>query len=189
MSRAKPTKTRLSGDRRRAEIVDAAEAVFGRKGFDATRMNDIAEASGVATGLLYKHFPSKDELFAAVIERQAENLATRITAAVSAASNPVDAAMDVWFSVLERPEFHTVDPGGHPGYAELRDRFAAIVTDALRAVYPSATEDRLRLAAAAVVGAAEAAGEAWRAQPGTLSRTEASELAATFVVGGLTALD
>jgi TetR/AcrR family transcriptional regulator, fatty acid metabolism regulator protein len=55
--------TRAKGvpDRRQA-ILDAAVKVFARQGFHACRVSDIADEAGVAYGLLYHYFPSKDEV-------------------------------------------------------------------------------------------------------------------------------
>ncbi|HST14148.1 MAG TPA: TetR/AcrR family transcriptional regulator [Gaiellaceae bacterium] len=47
---------------RRQELLDAAVRVFARKGFHAARVDDIAEEAGVAHGLLYHYFRSKDEV-------------------------------------------------------------------------------------------------------------------------------
>jgi TetR/AcrR family transcriptional regulator, fatty acid metabolism regulator protein len=55
------TRTKAVPDRRRA-ILDAAVRVFARQGFHACRVSDIADEAGVAYGLLYHYFPSKDEV-------------------------------------------------------------------------------------------------------------------------------
>lgn len=47
---------------RRAELLDAAVHVFARKGFHASRVGDVAQEAGVAHGLLYHYFRSKDEV-------------------------------------------------------------------------------------------------------------------------------
>ena len=47
---------------RRRQILDAAVRVFARQGFHASRVSDIADEAGVAYGLLYHYFRSKDEL-------------------------------------------------------------------------------------------------------------------------------
>jgi TetR/AcrR family fatty acid metabolism transcriptional regulator len=47
---------------RRRELLDAAANVFARKGFHASRVGDIAEEAGVAHGLLYHYFRSKEEV-------------------------------------------------------------------------------------------------------------------------------
>jgi TetR/AcrR family transcriptional regulator, fatty acid metabolism regulator protein len=47
---------------RRREILDAAVKVFARQGFHACRVSDIADEAGVAYGLVYHYFRSKDEI-------------------------------------------------------------------------------------------------------------------------------
>ncbi len=47
---------------RRRELLDAAARVFARKGFHSSRVGDIAEEAGVAHGLLYHYFRSKEEV-------------------------------------------------------------------------------------------------------------------------------
>ena len=47
---------------RRRELLDAAAVVFAQKGFHASRVGDIAEEAGVAHGLLYHYFRSKEEV-------------------------------------------------------------------------------------------------------------------------------
>jgi AcrR family transcriptional regulator len=56
-------------DRRRAELLDVALRLFAERGFEATTIADISAAAGTAHGLVYHYFPSKDELFLAVLER------------------------------------------------------------------------------------------------------------------------
>lgn len=55
---------------RKNEILDAAAALFARKGFDHTSTSDILEAVGIAKGTLYHHFKSKEAIMDAIIERQ-----------------------------------------------------------------------------------------------------------------------
>jgi TetR/AcrR family transcriptional regulator, fatty acid metabolism regulator protein len=47
---------------KRQQILDAAVRVFARQGFHSTRVSDIADEAGVAYGLVYHYFPSKDEV-------------------------------------------------------------------------------------------------------------------------------
>jgi AcrR family transcriptional regulator len=51
-------------------LLDAAEEVFARRGFDGAALEDIADAAGYTRGAIYSHFGSKAELFLAVVERQ-----------------------------------------------------------------------------------------------------------------------
>lgn len=50
-------------------ILDAAEEVFLRDGFDATRMLDVAQSTGVSVGTLYNYFNGKEAVFLGLIER------------------------------------------------------------------------------------------------------------------------
>lgn len=53
----------------RSLLVDAAEEVFGEKGFVAATLDDIAHAAGYTKGAIYKHFSTKEDLFLAVSDR------------------------------------------------------------------------------------------------------------------------
>lgn len=56
------------------ELLDAALALFVEKGFAATRSDEVARRAGVAKGTLYLYYPSKAELFKAVVRRNLSNL-------------------------------------------------------------------------------------------------------------------
>ncbi len=58
---ARTARSRAARDKRRA-ILDAAVRVFARQGFHACRVSDIADEAGVAYGLVYHYFASKDEV-------------------------------------------------------------------------------------------------------------------------------
>lgn len=53
----------------RSLLIDAAEEVFGEKGFVAATLDDIAHAAGYTKGAIYKHFSTKEDLFLAVSDR------------------------------------------------------------------------------------------------------------------------
>lgn len=71
---------RLAHADRRTSILEAATTAFAARGFDGARTLEIAEAAGVSEALLYRHFPSKQALYDAVLERlieeQDRNIAT-----------------------------------------------------------------------------------------------------------------
>jgi AcrR family transcriptional regulator len=56
-------------DERKVQILNAAEDVFTKKGFDEARMDDIAEETGLSKGTLYLYFKSKDDLIIAILDR------------------------------------------------------------------------------------------------------------------------
>jgi len=66
---ARPVK---EGPIRRAEILDAAQDLFARQGYEATTINDLLQAVKLSKGAFYYHFRSKEEVLDAMIERRAD---------------------------------------------------------------------------------------------------------------------
>lgn len=63
---------------KRQQLLGAAVRVFARKGFHASRVGDIAQEAGVAHGLLYHYFKSKDQVLEAVFHENWSILVARI---------------------------------------------------------------------------------------------------------------
>jgi hypothetical protein len=57
---------RMTGEERKAAIVKAVLPLFAKQGFASTTTRELADAAGVSEALLYKHFPSKESLYAAI---------------------------------------------------------------------------------------------------------------------------
>jgi TetR/AcrR family fatty acid metabolism transcriptional regulator len=74
------TERAAAGEEKRRQILDAAVRVFARKGFHASRVGDIAKEAGVAHGLLYHYFTSKNEVLEAVFHENWSVLLARIGA-------------------------------------------------------------------------------------------------------------
>jgi TetR/AcrR family transcriptional regulator, fatty acid metabolism regulator protein len=72
-------KSSAAEDKRR-QLLEAAVRVFARKGFHASRVGDIAEEAGVAHGLLYHYFDSKDQVLEAVFHENWSVLVARVKA-------------------------------------------------------------------------------------------------------------
>ena len=70
-------KRRLTPEGRRAVIVSAALEVFADLGYDRASMRAVAKAAGVTTPVLYDHFASKADLYAAIVEMEADALIDR----------------------------------------------------------------------------------------------------------------
>lgn len=68
---------RLSPADRRAVIVSAALEVFADEGYDRASMRAVAKAAGVTTPVLYDHFASKADLYATIVEQEADALVDR----------------------------------------------------------------------------------------------------------------
>lgn len=69
-----PPRQRLSPAERRAQLLRVAARLFAAQPYDAVLMEDVAERAGVSRALLYRHFPSKRDLFAALYQQVADEL-------------------------------------------------------------------------------------------------------------------
>lgn len=65
---AAPKKTRMEAGDRRAQLLEVAKRLFAASGFDGATTKEIAARAGVTEALIFRHFPSKDALYEAVIE-------------------------------------------------------------------------------------------------------------------------
>ena len=68
---------------RRQEILDTAMKLFYEKGYEKTSITDIAKAMGVAQGLCYRYFSSKEEIFDTAIDKYAEVLTNKMKSSVN----------------------------------------------------------------------------------------------------------
>lgn len=66
----KPSNSRISGRERKASIIEAATVLFAAKGFNGTKTREIAQRAGVSEALVFKHFPTKNHLYAAILAEQ-----------------------------------------------------------------------------------------------------------------------
>ena len=93
MPRPKSPRWRRRKEARPAEIISAALASFAERGFAATRLDDIAERAGVTRGTLYLYFPSKEELFKAVVRQSIVPIIARGEELVAQSQEPSSALL------------------------------------------------------------------------------------------------
>src|SRR6201993_3195842 len=86
-SEKKPKTLRRGPDRRR-RIIAAASGLFPHKGFDGTSIREIAAASGVLSGSLYYHFPSKEDLLFTVHQESLTAMRSEVEAAIAEVTDP-----------------------------------------------------------------------------------------------------
>lgn len=75
---------------KRGQILDGAKRVFMKMGYDAASMNDVTREAGVSKGTIYVYFQSKEELFAALIERAKGLFTESIRELLAQSPEPVD---------------------------------------------------------------------------------------------------
>ncbi|MGL6280495.1 MAG: TetR/AcrR family transcriptional regulator [Gaiella sp.] len=88
-------------EEKRRRILDAAVRVFARDGYHTSRVGDIAEEAGVAHGLLYHYFSSKDEVLATVFRENWGELLGRFRA-VEESDEPADEKLVAMVKILLR---------------------------------------------------------------------------------------
>jgi TetR/AcrR family transcriptional regulator, fatty acid metabolism regulator protein len=89
-----------AAEEKRRQILDAAVRVFARSGFHTSRVGDIAEEAGVAHGLLYHYFSSKDEVLETIFREQWSVLVDRISAIEESGEPAIDQLRHVAAIVL-----------------------------------------------------------------------------------------
>lgn len=100
---SRPVRRRKSGLKTRAEIVAAAERQFAERGFEATRLDDIAADVGIRRAAIFYHFGDKQELYTAVLDEIFGDWTEGLPTGGSAAER-LEAALMGWIDyVAERP--------------------------------------------------------------------------------------
>jgi AcrR family transcriptional regulator len=131
------TPLRADAQRNLDRILEAARSVFAEEGLDAS-VADVAERAGVGTATIFRRFPSKDDLVAAMLEQELVALLARAQAA-AAADDPA-AAIAEFFSAavggfIENRCFCEASGGGlfaRPRMQELVGEVTAVVEEVLR---------------------------------------------------------
>ena len=77
-------------DLSRTQLLDAAEEVFGRKGFHETTLKEVAELAEFSVGSVYSFFDSKDDLFRQIFVRRGEEFMPGMHEILDAEGDPVD---------------------------------------------------------------------------------------------------
>lgn len=110
-------------EERKQEILETALGLFEEKGIQKTSMNDIAETMGVAKGLIYYYFRSKEELVEAVVKSFSEGVEKEIKTLLSMEGlsfhRRLGQVVKVFFlSIQEHPALMNITPK-NPGLFEL----------------------------------------------------------------------
>ena len=127
---------RLPVAERRELIVEAAGRLFGERGYDGTRLDDIAVAAGVTKPILYRHFDSKRDLYLALLARHRDDLPSFLDVIPEAGSpdERLRPVVEAWLRYVEEHAYSWRmlfrDTGGGPDI----DAFRREVQDSARVV-------------------------------------------------------
>src|SRR5690242_7488416 len=112
MDTTQRTDQQRSADRRRRELLEAADRVVLRDGPQAS-MNAIAAEAGITKPILYRHFGDKGGLYAALAKRHTDALLDSLRAALDAPADRrerVEATLDTYLAAIEaRPHVYRLD--------------------------------------------------------------------------------
>jgi len=186
---------RLSRDARRAQLLGAARDVFAAQGYHAAAMDDIADRAGVSKPVLYQHFPSKLELYRALLTTYADELLGRLRSALETTNHEqrLRGAVTAYFDFVasEGQAFRLVfesDLRSEPEMAAVLDRVLSqcidVVADAVT-TDAGLDRDRARLLAVGMVGLSQVAAQYWLDSGQAVPRDEAVELMSRLAWRGL----
>lgn len=132
-------------ERRRAEIVDAAEALYAEVGWDSVTMDRIAKSARLSRALIYVYFQDKSDLLLAIAERALVELRERFVAAAGTEKSGLDRVQSIGHAYVafqrEMPyrfdacsRFHAHQAAGQPtddACAAAGDAVIAVIVEAL----------------------------------------------------------
>jgi len=142
------TRARLPADERRQLIVREAGRLFGRHGYDDTRLEDVAAAAGVSKPIVYRHFASKQALYLALLARHEDDLPTFVEGLAPAPGESladlVSQILDEWLDYVSENSFAWLmlfrDSSGDEEIKEARRRVSLrareILADCVRVLAP-----------------------------------------------------
>ncbi|MEY2473372.1 MAG: hypothetical protein QOK28_2701 [Actinomycetota bacterium] len=174
--------------------MEAAVRTFARLGFTGTRMDDVAEEAGVAKGLLYRHFPSKEALFHAIMQDRGAEFTRRLQDSwervkQTPGANPwemVDAGLETFIDEAADPDtmLNWVEPAQWELVSAYRDQTLKAIVDEFVQLVPGFDESQAWLVAAVFQGCLEGGVLEWRRRGGA-SSDELFGLVRAFAFHGL----
>ncbi|WP_426733826.1 TetR/AcrR family transcriptional regulator [Myxococcus faecalis] len=76
-------KQRLTGAERRVQLMEIGREVFAAKGYEPTSIEEVAQRAGVSKPIVYEHFGAKEGLYAAIMEREMDDLVARVSSSIT----------------------------------------------------------------------------------------------------------
>lgn len=98
------TRHREKTELTRARLIEAAEKIFARDGFEAAKLEEIATSAGYTRGAFYANFESKEDLFLALLEREITERIQKVRDHVARYEHPrqkLDALRDFWMEMCQ----------------------------------------------------------------------------------------
>ena len=182
-----PRGVRLPRQERRTQLLAAALEVFVAQGYHAAAMDDIADRAGVSKPVLYQHFPSKLDLYLALLDAGREQLTALVREALLSTHDNklrVQATMDAYFAFVEESAgaFRLVFESDLTNEPRVRKRIDAAGEEIARLICAVIAEDtglpddESMLLASGLAGLAQTAARHWLQEAGAIPRDAAAAL-------------
>ncbi len=192
----KDNRARLPRDERRAQLLSAALEVFTQAGYHAAAMDEIADRASVSKPVLYQHFPSKLDLYLAVLDLHIDSLVFAIQRAIaSTADNSlrVKATIDAYFGFIESEgeAFRLLFESDMSVEPQVRERLNRMTYDCAAAVSAVISIDTglpkeaSMLLAIGIIGNAQITARHWLDRDSTMTRDQASTFVTNLIWRGI----
>ena len=187
---------RLPRDERRAQLLVAALEVFTTAGYHSAAMDEIADRAKVSKPVLYQHFPSKLDLYLAVLDLHIDSLVFAIQKAIAANrenSARVAATVEAYFGFIdsEGEAFRLLfesDMNVEPQVGERLNRMTYDCAAAVSAVISIDTglgKEESMMLAVGIIGTVQTSARHWLDRDGKIDRRRATELVMNLIWRGI----
>ncbi len=188
--------TRLPRTARRTQLLGAAREVFVAQGYHAAGMDEIAERAGVSKPVLYQHFPSKRDLYLALLGQHTDELLAgtrRALASTTDNKQRVAATISAYFAFIdsESESFRLVFESDFTSDAQVRDLLDKVAHESSQAIADVIREDtglpaeEAGLLGVALAGMAQVTARHWLQTGRTVPREVADQLIAQLAWRGV----
>lgn len=189
-------RSRLPRDERRAILLSAALEVFTVSGYHAASMDDIADRAGVSKPVLYQHFPSKLDLYLAVLDLHIDSLVFDLQKAIASTKenkNRVKATVDAYFGFIddEAGAFRLLFESDMSIEPQVRERLNRMTYDCAAAVSGVISNDTglpkeaAMMLGVGLIGYVQVTARHWLERDSKLTRHQAMELVENLMWRGI----
>jgi len=187
---------RLPRDERRAQLLVAALEVFTAAGYHSAAMDEIADRAKVSKPVLYQHFPSKLELYLAVLDLHIDSLVFAIQKAIASTrenSSRVSATVEAYFGFInsEGEAFRLLFESDMNLEPQVRERLNRMTYDCAAAVSAVISIDtglgkeESMMLAVGIIGTVQTTARHWLDRDGKIDRQRATELVMNLIWRGI----
>ena len=184
---------RLPRDERRAQLLVAALEVFTAAGYHSAAMDEIADRANVSKPVLYQHFPSKLDLYLAVLDLHIDSLVFAIQKANRENSSRVAATVEAYFGFIdnEGEAFRLLFESDMNLEPQVRERLNRMTYDCAAAVSAVISIDtglgkeESMMLAVGIIGTVQTTARHWLDRDGKIDRQRATELVMNLIWRGI----